>query len=96
MRIDPSSRREFVYAQARVHRPFLASDERLMDIALAMPFIHRVMAESGRIETAKKMHYGASIGLPSGPSGTGTRLDTAGSDFKYANIALRSSSGSCP
>ena len=57
-------------------------DKRLMSLAFAVSRENRVLPESGRIKTPKVVHYGASIGLPSGPSGTGTRFEMAGSDFK--------------
>ena len=82
MRIDPSARSELVDAQPGKDRALSAVDERLVSVALAVPLEYRVVAKSGGIESAKVVHYGASIGLPSGPSGTGTRLDTAGIDFK--------------
>ena len=34
------------------------------------------------------------ISLPSGPTGTGTRFEIGGIDFRYANIAFKSSAGS--
>ena len=80
--IDPSARSEFVDAQPGENRTLSAVNERLVRVTLAVTLEYRVVAKSGRIESTEVVHYGASIGLPSGPSGTGTRLDTAGIDFR--------------
>ena len=53
-----------------------------MNVALAVPFVRGMMTKGAGIEAAEEVHYGASIGLPSGPSGTGTRLEMAGIDLR--------------
>src|SRR5262245_3280460 len=96
VRVNRSPGGELVHAEAGVHRPRRIIHERDIAIALAMPLERRMVPKRRFLEPPEVVHYGCSIGLPSGVSGTGTRFAIGLIDFRYANIAFRSSSGNCP
>src|SRR5688500_15018503 len=73
MRVNGSPRRELVHAEPGVHRPRRMIDERNTAVSLAVPLERRMRPERRFLEPAEVVHYGCSMGFPSGVSGTGTR-----------------------